>query len=219
MESKEQAHIVKRGKHKSTHDWNEISKILDDNFIGHFVSMRGDIPVVLPRAYGRIGKTIYTHGAQKNGLMNANIKDNYASMTVTSLDGLILSKSAYHHSINYRSAVIFGSTRDVENDDEKIQGLKAISDHMLKQRWEDSRFPNENELKATKVMAIDIEYFVAKINDKTDPGDNKEDLDLAIWAGIIPTSTHYGNPQRAEYCSPEINLPEYMSELFEMQNT
>ncbi|PWJ33658.1 pyridoxamine 5'-phosphate oxidase family protein [Sediminitomix flava] len=190
MKNLEQIHRVKRGGHLSDHSWEKVSEILDAHFVGYLSSEREGIPVVLPTAYGRIGKKIYIHGAIKNGMINGILEKGIASMTVSILDGLVLARSAYHHSLNYRSVVVTGKVEVISDPEEKVIALKAISDQMLKGRWEEVREPSENELKATFILAFEAEYFVSKSRAGM-PSDEKEDYELPIWAGVLPISESY----------------------------
>ncbi|BDD12044.1 hypothetical protein FUAX_44760 (plasmid) [Fulvitalea axinellae] len=194
MENLEQIHKVKRGGHRSDHSWETVSDILDSQFIGYFSCLRGDVPIVLPMAYGRVEKTVYIHGAMKNELMRSILESGISSMTVSIADGLVLARSAYHHSLNYRSAVVTGPVRDVTDQEEKLLGLKAVTDQMLEGRWDEVRPPSGNEMKATRVLAFEAQYFVAKSRTGM-PVDEKEDEALPIWAGIVPIAEKYGVPE------------------------
>jgi len=149
-------------------------------------------PYVIPTAFGREGNKIYLHGAVTSRMMKYGGDGLPICITVTHLDGIVLARSAFHHSMNYRSAVCFG-TATIVTDDRKDHALKVISDHILKDRWEESRLPNAKELKATTVLEMEIEQASAKIR-TGGPGDEKEDYELDIWAGVLPIKMVYDDP-------------------------
>lgn len=183
---------VKRVPKRGHYDQETVHAILDETFVCH-VGMTGPEgqPYVIPTAFGREGNKIYIHGAVTSRMMKYGGEGLPICITVTHLDGIVLARSAFHHSMNYRSAVCFGSATIVP-DDKKVHVLKVISDHILKDRWEESRLPNDKELKATTVLEMEIEQASAKIR-TGGPGDDKPDYELDIWAGVIPMKVTYGD--------------------------
>jgi len=176
---------VKRGANRASYDEAVVHEILDDAFLCHLAYLWEGRPVVIPTAYGREGETIYIHGAVANRMINGLIDAGQASMTVTHLDGLVLARSGFHHSANYRSVSVFGKVKKLERTEEKTHALKVIMDHMLPGRWEECRAPSVKELKGTLVVAIEIEFATAKIR-KGGPIDDEEDYASPYWAGQIP---------------------------------
>ena len=147
-------------------------------------------PFVIPTAYGREGDTLYIHGSSVSRMLKNLAEGIPVCLTVTHLDGIVLARSSYNHSMNYRSVVAFGNARLVEGE-EKNRALYLISENILKGRWEEAREPNAKELKATAVLAIPIDEASAKIRTGA-PGDFKEDYELPIWAGVLPIEMKYG---------------------------
>jgi nitroimidazol reductase NimA-like FMN-containing flavoprotein (pyridoxamine 5'-phosphate oxidase superfamily) len=183
---------VKRIPKRGHYDQQTIFEILDAGFLCHVgFSMDGQ-PFVIPTAYGREGEVIYLHGATTSRMLRHLQMGAPCCITVTHLDGLVLARSAFHHSMNYRSAVLFGTATLLEGD-EKMHALEVVSEQILKGRWAESRLPTAKELKATSVLKFTIEEASAKIR-TGDPGDDKEDYDLPIWAGVVPTQLTYGEP-------------------------
>ncbi|MCF8239075.1 MAG: pyridoxamine 5'-phosphate oxidase family protein [Saprospiraceae bacterium] len=201
---------VKRVPKRAHYDQETIFSILDAGFLAHVgISVDGQ-PFVIPTAYGRKGETIYLHGATTSRLIKTGQEGFRMCIIVTHLDGIVLARSAFHHSMNYRSAVLFG-TATLVPDAEKEAALFMISEQILKGRWEESRLPNAKELKATSVLAFQIEEASAKIREGG-PGDESEDYALPIWAGVLPMQQIYGPPIPDEVLTPGIPLPESVTD-------
>ncbi len=184
MESPSNRNKVKRVPQRGHYDRNTIYQVLDAGFVGHVGFAIDQQPFVIPMAYGRQKDRIFLHGATSSRLITSLKTGIPVCMTVTHLDGIVLARSAFHHSMNYRSAVLFGQAREVPPE-EKEDALFIISEQILKGRWESSRKPNPKELKATSVLEFSIEEASAKIRTGP-PKDDKEDYELPIWAGVIP---------------------------------
>lgn len=184
---------VKRIPKRGHYDRATIYEVLDAGFLCHLgFSVKGQ-PYVIPTSYGRKGDTIYLHGATTSRMM-VNLEQGIpVCLTVTHLDGLVLARSAFHHSMNYRSAVCFGTAKLIPDTAEKEEALRIISDQILKGRWEESRLPIAKELKATTVLALTIDQASAKIRTGP-PGDEKQDYELPIWAGVVPCQQVWGTP-------------------------
>jgi len=186
--------------HASDREVKEIQSIfaiLDKALVCHVGIVEGGIPYVIPHNFGRLGDELVMHGALGGRLMNHITSGEVICVEVTLLDSLVLARSLFMHSVNYRSVMVFGKGRLIDTDSEKIQALKAISDQLIPGRWEECRQPNQKELNATKVIAIKIESVTAKVNDGM-PDDKKDDLDFPVWAGILPLNTVGSEPIRAE---------------------
>lgn len=196
---------VKRAPKRGHYDKETIYKILDASQICHVGFIHHDRPVVIPTIFGRHENTLYIHGATVSRLIVELEKGIDISLSVAHVDGLVLARSAFHHSMNYRSVVVFGKAKLVAVD-EKNAALKVISDHLIAERWKEVREPNAKELKATKVLEITIDEASAKIR-TGGPIDDKEDYALDIWAGEIPLKTMAAQPVDDEKLSPGIELP------------
>lgn len=184
---------LKRIPKRGHYDRETIYQILDAGFLCHIGFTHHQQPFVIPTSYGRLGDKIYLHGATTSRMM-VNLEEGLPlCLTVTHLDGLVLARSAFHHSMNYRSAVCFGKAYKVEGE-EKLEALKIISDQILQGRWEESRQPIAKEMKATTVLCMEIEQASAKIRTGP-PGDDKPDYELPIWAGVVPCQLQWGVPQ------------------------
>lgn len=183
--AKKELNKVKRGPKRAKYDKDQIYQILDDHMICHVAYDFEGTPITIPTGYGRIGDTVYLHGSMKNRMLLTIANLQKASITVTHLDGLVLARSVFHHSVNYRSAVIFGTPRMVTERDEKMKALEVITENFIPGRWQEARLPNKKEFEATLVIAVPIEDASAKVRAEG-VSDEKEDLALDIWAGVVP---------------------------------
>jgi nitroimidazol reductase NimA-like FMN-containing flavoprotein (pyridoxamine 5'-phosphate oxidase superfamily) len=197
---------VKRVPKRGHYDKATVYEILDASFLCHLGFSVDGQPFVIPTSYGRAGDKIYLHGASSSRMMVNMEKGIPVCLTVTHLDGLVLARSAFHHSMNYRSAVCFGTAYKVEGS-EKEEALKIISDQILAGRWEESRLPLAKELKATTVLCFEIEQASAKIRTGP-PGDDKPDYDLPIWAGVLPCKQVWEAPIPDPVLTAGIELPD-----------
>ena len=176
---------VKRVPGRGKYDIESIYSILDDHFLCHIGFVHENHPVVIPTIYGRYKNNLYIHGATTSRLLKSLQEGIEISMAVTHVDGLVLARSAFHHSMNYRSVVLFGTAMLVNDPVEKLRGLKAVSDQIIDRRWEEVRLPNQKELKTTTVLSVPINEASAKVRTGP-PVDDKEDYELNVWAGEIP---------------------------------
>ena len=183
--AKSELNQVKRGPKRAIYNQDEIYKIIDDHMICHVAYVYEDTPITIPTGYGRIGDTLYLHGSMKNRMLLGVAALERASVTITHLDGLVLARSVFHHSVNYRSVVLFGKPSIVSEPVEKMQALEVITNNFIPGRWEEARQPNSKEFEATLVLAIPIEEASAKVRAEG-VSDEKADLDLDIWAGVVP---------------------------------
>ena len=202
---------VKRVPKRGIYDRKEIYKILDNNLICHIGFVHNKVPVVIPVMYGRKDDVVYVHGAAVSRMLTELEKGVDVCLSIAKVNGWVLARSAFHHSLNYESVVVFGKGTLVEGE-EKVQALKVISDNMLKDRWEEARFPDQKELNATKVIAVSIDEVSAKVRAEG-VNDNKKDLDLPIWAGIVPIIETYGKPIPATDLKETIKLPNSIKSL------
>jgi nitroimidazol reductase NimA-like FMN-containing flavoprotein (pyridoxamine 5'-phosphate oxidase superfamily) len=185
---------VRRLPKRGVFDRTEVFKILDEAFICHvgFCDESGR-PVVIPTAFGRDGDRIYLHGSAASRMLRGLAGGLPVCVTVTLVDALVLARSAFHHSIDYRSVVMFGEAVPVEDPAEKNEALRLITDHLVPGRWDDVRQPTDKELKATSVLALDLEEVSAKVR-TGGPVDDAEDMELPVWAGLIPLRMMAGEP-------------------------
>jgi nitroimidazol reductase NimA-like FMN-containing flavoprotein (pyridoxamine 5'-phosphate oxidase superfamily) len=180
---------VQRVPARGNYDAYTIHAILDAHFLCHIGFVHESHPVVIPTLYGRKNDKLYIHGATSSRLITSLQKGIEVSVAVTLVDGIVLARSAFHHSMNYRSVVIFGTAEPVLPDQNKFSALKVISDQVLPGRWEEVRHPNKKELKATTVLSLPIHEASAKVRTGP-PGDEKEDYNLDVWAGVLPFVTN-----------------------------
>lgn len=165
--------------------------ILDEGFVCHVGFVSDGHPVVIPTAYGRVGDTLYLHGARASRMLKTLGAGADVCVNVTLVDGLVLARSVFHHSINYRSVVVFGRARVVESDEEKTSALLAFTEHVVPGRWDEVREPTKQELDATLVLSLTLEEASAKVRTGP-PIDDEEDYSLPVWAGVLPLRVRAG---------------------------
>jgi nitroimidazol reductase NimA-like FMN-containing flavoprotein (pyridoxamine 5'-phosphate oxidase superfamily) len=203
---------VKRIPKRGHYDTETINRILDNDFICQIGFVFNNYPVVIPTIYGRKDDTLYFHGASVSRMLQTLEKGVQISVNITKTNGIVLARSAFHHSLNYESVTIFGNATLVENEEDKIKALHVISDQIIPERWHEVRAPNKKELNITKVLQLKIDEASAKIRDEG-VVDDKEDYKLDIWAGIVPITKSYGSPIADEKLRQGINLPESVKKL------
>jgi len=198
---------VVRESQRAVYDRDVVNQILDEAFLCHVGFVADGQPFVIPTSYGRDGNVLYIHGSAASRMLRNLDQGVPVCITVTLLDGLVLARSVFNHSMNYRSVVILGTATAVADPAEKIAALRALSEHILPHRWDDTRRPNEKELKATSVLRLPIGEFSAKIR-VGPPVDDEEDYSFPTWAGVIPLEVNSGTPIRDERCKQD--LPAYL---------
>jgi nitroimidazol reductase NimA-like FMN-containing flavoprotein (pyridoxamine 5'-phosphate oxidase superfamily) len=199
---------VVREAERGVYDREAAYRILDEGFLCHVGFVVDGQPFVIPTSYGRVESNLYIHGSAASRMLR-QMKDGIAvCVTVTLLDGLVLARSVFNHSMNYRSVVILGKATLVDDPKEKIESLFALSQHILAGRWDDSRQPNERELKATSVLRLPIEEFSAKVR-VGPPIDDEEDYAFPTWAGVVPLEMVAGTPMDDGRLLPGQDVPEY----------
>src|ERR1700730_2579185 len=186
-----------------------VYSILDEGMICHVGFVADGTPFVIPNAYAHHGDTLYIHGSAASRMLRALGRGAEACITITLLDGLVLARSAFHHSMNCRSVVILGRGRLVEELSEKLLALERITEHLVPGRWKDVRRPSRQEMKATAVLAFALEEASAKIRTGP-PMDDEEDYALNAWAGVLPLTLAKGEPIRDERLLAEIQVPGYV---------
>lgn len=199
---------LKRLPKRGHFDRETVYGILDEGFICHVGFAPNGQPFVIPTGYARAGDKLYIHGSQASRMLRSLSNGVDACVTVTIVDGLVLARSAFHHSMNYRSVVIFGRATLVEDREEKVAALLALSEHFVRGRWADVRQPTELELKATTVLSVPLEEASAKIRTGP-PLDDEEDYALPVWAGVIPLRLEAGAPVSDPRLPEGIEAPDY----------
>ncbi|MGA5131082.1 pyridoxamine 5'-phosphate oxidase family protein [Streptomyces olivoreticuli] len=203
-----------RYRDRASYDRELVHSILDAGYVCHLGFLRDDAPVVLPTLYGRIGERLYVHGSTGSRPLRSAGRQEGPGMpvcvTVTHLDGLVLARSAFHHSLNYRSVVVHGTARQVTEEGELRAALDALVEQVVPGRSADSRPPTAKELAATAVLRIDLTEVSAKVR-AAGPGDDEEDLALPHWSGVVPVTTAYGTPVPADDLAPGIPVPSYLT--------
>jgi nitroimidazol reductase NimA-like FMN-containing flavoprotein (pyridoxamine 5'-phosphate oxidase superfamily) len=201
-----------RLKKRGSYDKQAIYAILDESIICHVSFIRTEesetFPVVLPMLYGRRNDEIYLHGHANNKMLQCIQEGIPVCIEVTILDGLVYARSLFHSSANYRSVTMFGHAQLISDNKEKMDALQIVADHAMPERWNDSRIPNDTELNSTRVIKFTIDNAVAKIR-KGGPIDEKADLSLDFWAGVLPI--HLTKFRAEPDCDPTIPLPAYIS--------
>jgi uncharacterized protein len=178
---------------RAVYDREAAYRILDEGFLCHVGFIADGQPFVIPTSYGRKDANLYIHGSAASRMLR-QLKDGVpVCVTVTLLDGLVLARSVFNHSMNYRSVVVLGKATLVEDAEEKLEALRLLSEHILPGRWADARQPNERELKATSVLRLRIEEFSAKVR-VGPPIDDEEDYSFPTWAGVVPLGMKAGEP-------------------------
>jgi nitroimidazol reductase NimA-like FMN-containing flavoprotein (pyridoxamine 5'-phosphate oxidase superfamily) len=192
-------------------DRAELYAVLDAGLVCHLGVIIGGAPVVLPTGYGRAGDVLYLHGSSANrSLLAADGQD--ACVTVTHLDGLVCARAIFHHSMNYRSAVVFAVPRLVTGEEEKLAALRAVAEQLAPGRWEYARLPTRKELAATAVLALSLEEASVKVRTGP-PKDDPEDYQLDIWAGVIPAAVSFGPAEPDPALKPGLDAPDHIIAL------
>ena len=182
---------VRRLPERGKYDRETIDAILDAGFICHLGFVVAGQPYVIPTGYARVGDRAYIHGSTASRMLRTLHAGVDVCLTVTLVDGFVLARSAFHHSVNYRSVVVLGRARLVIDPIEKIEALRAFTNHVIAGRFEEVRAPNEQELKATAVLALGLDEASAKVRTGS-PKDDEEDFGLNVWAGVVPLVTTVG---------------------------
>jgi nitroimidazol reductase NimA-like FMN-containing flavoprotein (pyridoxamine 5'-phosphate oxidase superfamily) len=199
------------GRHpeRGTHERETIHQILDEGFVCHVGFVSDGQPYVIPTGYARVGEELYIHGSAASRMLRNLEKGIEMCVTVTLLDGLVMARAAFSHSMNYRSVVVLGKTVLVEGQEEKMAALQAITEHIVPGRWAEVRWPTPQEMKATSVLKLPLAEASAKIR-TGGPKDKEEDLNFPVWAGVLPLSLIPGAPVEHE-ASGVHQVPEYVA--------
>jgi len=199
---------VVREPHRGVYDREAIYKILDEGMVCHVGFAMDGQPYVIPTMYARVDDAIYFHGSAASRMLRGAASGIPVCVTVTLVDGLVLARSVFNHSMNYRSVVAVGNAVLVEAPDEKLEALRAFTEKIVRGRWNDARQPTDKELKATSILRLPL----AEVSAKTRTGpvqDDEADYGLPVWAGVVPLRMEGGVPIRDERCDAAIPVPEY----------
>jgi nitroimidazol reductase NimA-like FMN-containing flavoprotein (pyridoxamine 5'-phosphate oxidase superfamily) len=200
---------VKRLPKRGAYDRETVFKILDEAFVCHVGFVADGQPFVIPTNYGRSGETLYLHGSAASRMLRTLSEGISVCVTVTLTDGLVLARSAFHHSANYRSVLVLGTARLVTDPAEKMEALRLFTEHIMKGRWDDIRQPTEQEMKGTTVLALPLQEVSAKVR-TGGPIDDEEDYSLSVWAGVLPLPVVPAEPIPDTRLTPGIPVPAYM---------
>jgi hypothetical protein len=198
---------LKRLPKRGNFERETIYRILDEAFVCHVGFVANGQPFVIPTSFGRIDDRLVIHGSAASRMMRELRTEIDVCVTVTLIDGLVLARSAFHHSMNYRSVVVFGKARIIEDEREKYEALKALTEHIVPDRWAQVRPPNALEMKATTVLALALTEASAKIR-AGGPVDDEEDYELDVWAGVLPLTLATGAPVSDERLKDGIGVPQ-----------
>ncbi|MZE80956.1 pyridoxamine 5'-phosphate oxidase family protein [Streptomyces xinghaiensis] len=202
-----------RARHRASYDREVVHAILDEGWVCHLGYIRDGAPVVLPTIYARVGERLYLHGSTGSRPLRETEESGTGlpvCVTVTHVDGVVLARSAFHHSVNYRSVVVHGTARSVLGREERAAALNALVDQAVPGRSRDARPANAKELAATSVVSVDLREVSAKIR-TGGPNDEPGDLGLPHWSGVLPVATTRGTPQPAAGLAPSVAVPAYLT--------
>ena len=208
--AKTEKNNIKRLPKRAHYDRETIHRILDEALICHVGFADRGQPYVIPINFARIGDTIILHGEKASRLLKHVELGNPICVEVTIVDGLVLARSVFHHSVNYRSVVVFGTGRLVTDEQEKLAALEAVTEHIIRGRWKEARPPNQKELNATSVVSIRIDEASAKVR-MGPPVDEEEDYSLPVWAGILPLQEIPLAPLQDEFQREDVTVPAYIA--------
>lgn len=202
---------LKRAHERGSYDRATVHAILDEALICHVAFLQDGAPAVIPTAHWRDGDVLYIHGSSASRAIRALEGGGPACIAVSLTDGLVLARSGYNHSIDYRSVVIYGNARKIADEGEKLAALKIFMEKIAPGRWDELRAPNDQEMKATSVLAFDLNEVSAKIRDKG-VEDDPEDMDERVWAGVVPVRRTFGSPEQDPQLAGDIALPAYLKD-------
>ncbi len=189
-----------------------VHRILDEGLVAHVAFVQDESPVVVPMIYGREGETLYLHGARKARVVRLLEQTDQACVNVTLLDGIVVARSTFNSSMNYRSVTVFGRPQFVQDREQKLHGMKIISEHTIPGRWAEARDSHEREIKMAGVISMHIDDASAKVSAGM-PEDEDDDYDIPIWAGVLPITSTVGQLQSDDRLLPDVEASEAMQTL------
>ena len=202
---------MRRLAERGEYDPAAIAAIVDEALICHVGFVRGGAPVVIPTIHARSDSTLYLHGSPASAMLRSMKSGDEICVTITLVDGIVLARAPFHSSMNYRSVVVFGEPRVVDDPVEKLYALEVLTEHVSRGRWDDSRRPNDKEINGTLVVAMPLDEVSAKVRTGP-PGDDEEDYSLPLWAGVIPLSLQAGRPIDDPRLLDGVSLPSYLED-------
>jgi hypothetical protein len=200
---------IKRKPQRGSYERNVVYGIIDEALYCHVGFVQDDQPIVIPTIHARLDDALILHGAKASRMLKHIAAGGPVCVAITLLDGLVFARSVFNHSMNYRSVVVFGHGRLIEDADEKWQAVEALTEHIARGRWAEARQPTPKEMDATAVVSIAIERASAKIRSGP-PGDDEADYALPIWAGVLPTGLDLGEPIPDPKLTAGVALPDYL---------
>ncbi len=204
---------MRRGAKKGRYDRASIDAVLDKGLLAHVAFVDGGEPVCIPMLYARVGDRLYIHGSSKSRAVLALAAEAPACVTITVVNALVLARSAFEHSANYDSAIVFGTFALVEEPEERMLAFEAFTEKLLPGRWDEVRQPNAKELKATEILALEIDEASAKVRTGPPDDDDSADAERDTWAGVLPIVTSYGTPVPSPGLRPGIEVSESVRRL------
>jgi uncharacterized protein len=204
---------VRRQPDRGHYERAAIDAVLDAGLIAHVAFVDDGQPMCIPTLYARVGDDVYIHGSSASRTLRALARGAPACLTVTIVDGLVLARSVFEHSANYRSAVVLGSFRPIEDDHERLAAFEAFTDKVVPGRWSEARPPNAKELRATQILALPIDEASAKMRSGPPSDDDSEDAALDVWAGVLPLAWTFGEPVPSPGLRNGITLPASVTKL------
>jgi nitroimidazol reductase NimA-like FMN-containing flavoprotein (pyridoxamine 5'-phosphate oxidase superfamily) len=210
---------VRRAPQKGRYDRATIDAVLDAGLVAHVAFVDGDLPCCIPMLYARVDDRVYVHGSTASRTMRTLGAGADACLTVTLVNGLVLARSAFEHSANYESVVLFGQLEDVPDAEDRLAAYEAFTEKLLPGRWDEVRQPSRKELKATTILALPIDEASAKIRIGPPDDDDTEDADLDTWAGVVPILTSFGEPEPSPGLRPGIALSDSVRRLLASGDT
>ena len=208
---------VKRVPDRGHYDKETIYPIIDEATICHVGFVADERPFVIPTIHARQGDTLLLHGATTSRMLKTIQQGNPICITITLLDGLVMARSVFHHSMNYRSAVLFGQGHLIDDPEAKMEALYTFTEKLIPGRWDDARQPNATETKATSIIAVPIDSASAKIR-MGPPGDDDEDYALPVWAGVVPITQRLTTPLDDPRLTPGIAVPDYLTRYIQSRS-
>jgi len=208
----EKRNRVRQLREKANYDKDVAHMILDAGLVAHVAFVHDGLPVVVPMIYGREGETIYLHGARKARVIRLLEETERACLNVTLLDGIVIARSVFNSSMNYRSVTVFGKPVLLDSREDKLHGMNVISERTIPGRWAEVRASHEREIKMTGVIAMHIDAASAKISSGM-PDDEEDDYDIPIWAGVLPITNSIGTLQSDDRLLPDVEPSDVMHAL------
>jgi nitroimidazol reductase NimA-like FMN-containing flavoprotein (pyridoxamine 5'-phosphate oxidase superfamily) len=201
---------VRRVPARGAYERDTIDAILDETLVSHVGFVHDGAPVVIPTLHARLDDRLYLHGSAASRMLRTLEQGAQVCVTATLVDGLVLARSAFHHSINYRSVVVFGTARVVAPEEERLRALELFTEKLVPGRWSEVRSPTRQELKGTKVLTLPLDEASAKIREGP-PIDDDEDYGLPVWAGVLPMRTVVEEPEPDPRLDPAVELPGHVA--------